>query len=345
MFMFACNTIDTWTDVIANLTLSQFYKHRVKPGQLSFAPWPAYKIMTDLPRGNWQYADNLPWTDGACASTNHPYIKLLQDYGPVYPIIELHLSDEKCENNQTAFCAAKYWGFLVNATLRARTINAAVLACTLNGYSGYNIDVEIGIEWLQNTQFSDLMRRQWGYLWASFLSEFSYALKAVNPNWILQADICGCGSGNYDYMQMTPDMYIASVDEIISMCTYTSYHPNSTGFNPNDLNRLSCIKETYGAKVGRVGLDQGNLGKKGLRELTNELTAVGKKNLSKVALFSAPGPIYFDPAALNILHHWLVTNYTVPPLEGHRGVGRVVHTANTAWDGGNSKNSPPATLL
>ena len=61
------------------------------------------------------------------------------------------------------------------------------------------------------------MRRQWGFLWASFLSEFAYALKAANDGWILQADICGCGSGPYDYMQMTPDMYTASVDEIISM--------------------------------------------------------------------------------------------------------------------------------
>ena len=45
MFMFACNTIDTWADVIANLTLSQFHKQRVKPGQLSFAPWQANQHM------------------------------------------------------------------------------------------------------------------------------------------------------------------------------------------------------------------------------------------------------------------------------------------------------------
>ena len=57
--------------------------------------------------------------------------------GPVYPVIELHLSDEKCENNQTGWCAEKYYRFLANSTLRARTIDAAVLACTLNGYSGY----------------------------------------------------------------------------------------------------------------------------------------------------------------------------------------------------------------
>lgn len=77
-------------EIIANFTLSPFHSHRVKPGQLSFAPWPAYKIMVDVPRGNWQYADSLPWTDGACASTNAPYIKLLQDYGPIYPVIELY---------------------------------------------------------------------------------------------------------------------------------------------------------------------------------------------------------------------------------------------------------------
>jgi hypothetical protein len=39
--------------------------------------------MADVPTGNWQYADALPWTDGTCASTNHPYIDLLKAYGSV----------------------------------------------------------------------------------------------------------------------------------------------------------------------------------------------------------------------------------------------------------------------
>ena len=94
-------------------------------------------------------------------------------------------------------------------------------------------------------------------------------------------------------------------------------------------------------------MDQGDLGKKGLREFSYELATVAERNLSKVAMFSAPGPIYFDPAALNVLHKWLITNYTVPPLEGARGGdgsyggsggGRVVHTTD-GMDGCGGRNS------
>ena len=93
------------------------------------------------------------------------------------------MEDDMCEKNETIFCAGKYYNFLSNGTQRAATIDAAVLAAKLNGYSGYNIDVEIDADWLLAT---NTMRRRWGYLWASFLSEFNYALKAENRSWILQ---------------------------------------------------------------------------------------------------------------------------------------------------------------
>lgn len=150
-------------------------------------------------------------------------------------------------------------------------------------------------------------------------------------------------------MQMTSDMYIAAVDEIISMCTYISYHKNVTHFDANDLARLECMEKTYGAEIARVGLDQGNLGsKKGPHEFSSELNAIAKANMSKVALFSAPAG-YFDPPSLNILHKWLTANYTAPAREhasiagGGGGGGRRIMHSNVNTDGGGWDN--PTTFV
>lgn len=301
---------------IANLTAAGLPK-----GSISFAPAPALSLWPERwPGPMLVRADNESWCESCnCARANLGWsVAELAKLGPVYPLVD-DRTMSNCAIDKTAAgqtCGRIWIDLFGSAARRARLVSEMLAMARENGYSGYNLDLELSnkmVDPLENAALTN------GY--TAFVREVAAALRAEDPSWKLQLDIGGCDwdpedLNHPDFLGLHPaDARKIAGLEAISMETYTdnvtrTHREQKPGPNGTEIwynssvngSYFPCIRDAYSVKVARPGLNPKiDLSPAGAMGLRTQLEAVSANNMTKVALWQ----FQFVSQWLSELRAWL----------------------------------------
>eukprot|EP01052_Picozoa_sp_SAG31_P004299 SAG31_NODE_177_length_21310_cov_8.894064_3_plen_1058_part_00 len=319
-----------------NMTRSKFGRPPTSDSQptASFSPFQtAYVVETSIDASPLVHLSTPPPWASQNETQSSESLLPLRKLGPLIVPITVAgrtSSYKSCDPNTNTSCLADLSGFLQSKSRRAAAIAELVALAKERNFSGFNFDQE-------NMMPSATVHTSKALTigWRNFIKELAAAMMATNAAWTVSVDICGCGgpiplqrvSTFPDYMGMVAADWKGLGVETVSMCTYS----NDSGkeyLQRYDVfeERLTCLHDSYGKDMARVGLFQGmGTWNPDVNELKRQLTRIAAANLTKLAIFNVPS-LYSSVEWLDTIYDWVALRKAGAPImtddEDEKNLGR-----------------------